>query len=87
MLVLQNYETESSVARGKRFGFGKNSCTSHNRSIPSNKRFENTTVRGTRPESFEFFEDSGFVLPRKCFEEFAKVPDEVDGVGKLVFDL
>ena len=58
MLVLQIYETESSVARGKCFGSGKNSCTSHNRSIPSNKRFENTTVRGTK---------KGIASPRRLF--------------------
>ena len=44
MLVLQIYETELSVAKWKCFGFGKESCTSHNRSISSNKRF------GTFPE-------------------------------------
>ncbi len=48
MLALQIYKQLSSVARGKRFGSGKNSCTSHNRSIPSSKRFENCPVRGTR---------------------------------------
>ena len=47
MLALQIYKQLSSVARGKRFGSGKNSCTSHNRSIPSSKRFENCPVRGT----------------------------------------
>jgi len=30
-------------------GSGSISCIDHNRSIPSNKRFENTTVRGTIP--------------------------------------
>lgn len=29
-------------------GFGRMSCNSHNRSIPSIKRFENTTFPGTK---------------------------------------
>jgi hypothetical protein len=51
MLVLQIYETESSAARGKCYGFGKILCTSHNRSIPSNKRIEKTSVKGTKKAS------------------------------------
>lgn len=31
-------------------GSGSISCIDHNRSIPSNKRFENTTVRGTKKQ-------------------------------------
>ena len=38
-------------------------------------------LREYRTEEFDFH------LWRCPFEEFAKVPDEVDGVGKLVFDL
>ena len=37
-------------------GSGSISCIDHNRSIPSNKRFENTTVRGTKKASL-----------RRCF--------------------
>lgn len=43
---LRRCKTDSFDARGKCFGFGKKNSISHKRTIPSSKRFENTTVTG-----------------------------------------